>query len=354
MTETIPKSRPSKRLDYFRERDVCFRGNHSDSHSSDVPDEYSIADLMNDMSRLTVNNRLSHSNCPNLRTLHSSMQTKVSLSQKHMKLYRTQWQKIWIEEVPLFADNKISTNVSDITRAKLFNWFMEIFLAFKLNKHAYFRALMLFDSFVQASEKPIQDGEVDLWGLTALFLAVKYEEEESKLSLVNLREFCRDKYSLEHFAAAEETIFTRLGFRIGFPTFLEILEELMLRNDFVFESSHKLKVVAESVLIRCLLYPHMLKTRPDLFCGAALIYTIKLFYEHYRGFLLAAKKPFNKYELRYKEEFFVDSIAKITKLNKSMLLSVCEEIQELVEDFNDYNEKGHLSNIANLVDLDSL
>ena len=354
MTEAIPKSRPSRRIDYFRERDVCFRGNHSDSHSSDMPEEYSIADLMKDMSKLTINHRFSNSNCITAKTLRSSVQTKVTLSQKHMRLYRSQWQKIWIEEVPDFADHKISANVSDIIRAKLFNWFMEIFMVYKLNKHAYFRTIMLFDNFVQTCDKPLQESEVDLWGLAALFIAVKYEEEENKLSLLDLREFSRDKYTKEVFAAAEETIFTKLGHAIGFPTFLEILDELMLRNDFVFESSSKLKTVAESIMIRCLLYPHMLKTRPDLFCGAALIYTIRLFYQHYRSFLLAAKKPFNKYELKYKEEFFVDSIAKITKLNKSMLLSVCEEIQELVEDFDDYKEKGGLYNIARLVDLDSL
>ena len=354
MTEAIPKSRPSRRIDYFRERDICFRGNHSDSHSSDIPDEFTIADLMKDMSKLTISNRFSNSNCINIKSLHSSVQTKVSLSQKHMRLYRSQWQKMWIEEVPIFADNRISTNISDIIRAKLFNWFMEIFLVYKLNKHAYFRTIMIFDNYVQVCDKPLSDTEIDLWGLSALFIAVKYEEEENKLSLVNLRDFCRDKYTVEHFAAAEETIFTRLGHRIGFPTFSEILDELMLRNDFVFDSSSKLKTVAESVMIRCLLYPHMLKTRPDLFCGAALIYTIKLFYEHYRFFLIAAKKPFNKYELKFKEEFFVDSIAKITKLNKSMLLSVCDEIKELMEDFDDYKEKGGLYNIANLIDLDSL
>jgi len=354
MTETIPKSRPSRRVDYFRERDICFKGNHSDSNSSDIRDEYSITDLMKDMSKLTLSNRFSNPSYAKLKTMNSTTQTKVLLSQKHMKLYRSQWQKMWVDEVPIFLDSQITLNINEITRAKLFNWFMEIFMAYRLSKHAYFRTQMLFDYFVQIYDKPLADSEVDLWGLAALFIAVKYEEEDNKLSLLSLCEFCRDKYTKEHFAAAEETIFIKLEYRIGFPTYLEIIDELMLRSEFVFESSSKLKTVVESVMIRCLLYPHMLKTRPDLFCGAALIYTIRLFYQHYRGFLMSVKKPFNKHELKYKEEFFVDSIAKITKLNKSMLLSVCEEIQELVEDFEDYKEKVGLYNIANLIDFDSL
>jgi len=244
--------------------------------------------------------------------------------------------------------------VSEIVRAKALNWLMEIFIVYRLEKHAYFRAAMLFDCYAQRAEAPLSDRDVELYALTALFLAVKYEAEESRLTMAHLVTFGRDKFSAETFAAAEDRLFARLAYRVGFPTHLDVLDELMLRGNFVFDSSYRLQQVAESVLIRCLLYPHMLRTRPDVLCAAALVYTIRLFYEHYRAVLRAERRAFNRFDLEAKESFLTDRIAQIAKLNKAMLLSVCAELQELVEDFDDYKEKGGLYSIASLEDLDSL
>ena len=283
----------------------------------------------------------------------SSLSTKIDLSQKHINKYKLTWDLEWIKELPKFYDYKIELAIEEENRMKLFNWLMEVSIAYRLKKHAYFKTLMILDLFLQELGRPLQINEIQLWGLTALFIAVKYEEEDYKFDLKKLVEFSKNSYSTTDFIKAEEIMFRKLGFNVSFATFLDVLEELMMRNNIFFERFDKFRNVAETILVRCLLSTEMLKVRADLFCSSVLLYTVSLFYEHFIYYLESKGKNVNRSELNYKETVFLDSIAKVTRLNKEMMTSVKERIREVLENFESLNFEGALNHIANLCDLDA-
>lgn len=353
MQKIKAKARESRQFDYFCEKNSFFKQNHTDSVCSDKTDKNSLVDVIKGISNLTITANSKQPNYMNVKLSDSSLSTKLDLSQKHLTLYKIKWDLKWILEIPKFVDQHVLTAINEEIRMKLFNWLMEIFIRYKLQKHAYFRTIMVFDIFCQNIKRNIEDNEVMLWGLTALFISVKYEEEEYKLNLEKLVEFSCDQLTINHFLEAEEYMFKTIGFNISFPTWLDVLEELMLRSNIFYEKLDKLRGFAEAILIRCLLNIEMINDRADLLCSSVLIYTVNLFHQHYRIFLKSKDQALNEHTLSYQEAVFIDSIAKVTKLNKAMMESVRERVEEMLERFEEFNQRGELNNIASLADLES-
>lgn len=343
------KPRESRQLNYFQVRNLL-SNNHSDSQSEDLNSRNSLVDIIRELSTL----HLTH-NAPNIFFDKSkgSLCTEITLDQKHINLYKKNWDREWIKTLPSFRADKIEQTVEEETRGKLFNWLMEVFLAYKLTKRAYFRTIMIFDLFLQTLNKPIEGPEIQLWGLAALFISVKYEEEEYRLDLETLVNLSRKRFSAIDFARAEEVMFRRLGFDVSFATFYDIWEELILRMGFYIEKYDKLRIVSENIFLRCLLRTDMLKVRADLFCASVLIYTVSLFYEHYIYFRESIGKTVNKAELEYREMMIFDGVAKVTRLNKEMINSVKEQIRDALESFEEQNRNDSLNHIAKLCDLEN-
>ena len=149
MQKIKAKARESRMFDYFYEKNIQFAYNPTDSISSDKTDKNSIEDVIKGISNLTITGPSKQGNYVNVKLSNSSLSTKLDLSQKHLTLYKSKWDLKWIKEIPKFVDQYVNTVINEEIRMKLFNWLMEIFLRYKLKKHAYFKTIMIFDIFCQ-------------------------------------------------------------------------------------------------------------------------------------------------------------------------------------------------------------
>lgn len=102
---------------------------------------------------------------------------------------------------------------SDITehmRAVLLNWLIDVHLKYKLQPETLFVAVQLIDGYL--SRRVVNRMELQLVGITALWIAAKYEETYQVPKLANLVFICDSAYNREQILAMEGSIIQALNF----------------------------------------------------------------------------------------------------------------------------------------------
>ncbi|KAK8946943.1 putative cyclin-B3-1 [Platanthera zijinensis] len=172
----------------------------------------------------------------------------------------------WTMEVVRPTISKYTEIQSDVTpkmRSILVNWLIEVHHKYKLMEESLFLMIELLDRLLSAVN--IKKNELQLFGLTTLLLASKYEDYwHPKVS--ELISLLVDQFTKDEMLGMEIFILKKLQFRLNVPTSYVF----MLRFLRAAQSDKKLEDLSFYLIELCLVENESLKYKPSLLCASAI------------------------------------------------------------------------------------
>ncbi|KAI3361946.1 hypothetical protein L3Q82_012304, partial [Scortum barcoo] len=191
------------------------------------------------------------------------------------------WQNLFI---PLFSFNsslslQVEQNIrptylqgQEVTgnmRAILIDWLVQVSLKFRLLQETMYMTVGIIDRFLQ--DHPVPKKQLQLVGVTAMFLASKYEEmyppEISDFAYVTDR-----AYTTAQIRDMEMTILRVLKFQLGRPLPLQFLR----RASKIYEVTAEQHTLAKYLLELTMVDYEMVHFPPSMLASAALALTLKI------------------------------------------------------------------------------
>lgn len=120
-----------------------------------------------------------------------------------------------------------SNGANEELRALLVDWIVEVHLRLGLETQTLFLAINLIDRYLRKSK--VADDQFQLLGITALFVASKFEEvnDSGKDLLSCFVHMCGGNYSMQDMLEMECRLLSALDFDLARPTAIMIAEHLM-------------------------------------------------------------------------------------------------------------------------------
>lgn len=157
---------------------------------------------------------------------------------------------------------QMQESITPKMRAILVDWLVEVQTNFEMSDETLFLAVGIVDRYL--SRKSVKRGKLQLVGVTAIWMANKYECR----STIRLHEFIEctaHSYTKEEMISMEGVILNALNFRITFPSALTFLQRvLVIHGRLCGEVSPRHRELAHYFLTLALLSTDMLKYRPSL------------------------------------------------------------------------------------------
>ncbi|KAI1375545.1 A/B/D/E cyclin [Hypoxylon crocopeplum] len=119
------------------------------------------------------------------------------------------------------------------TRSILIDWMIEVHTRFHLLPETLFLATNIIDRFL--SQKVVQLDRVQLVGITAMFIAAKYEEVLSP-HVSNYRVVSDDGFSDAEILSAERFILETLNYDLSYPNPMNFLRRISKADDYDIQS----------------------------------------------------------------------------------------------------------------------
>ncbi|KAI1386961.1 A/B/D/E cyclin [Hypoxylon trugodes] len=119
------------------------------------------------------------------------------------------------------------------TRSILIDWMIEVHTRFHLLPETLFLATNIIDRFL--SQKVVQLDRVQLVGITAMFIAAKYEEVLSP-HVSNYRMVSDDGFSDAEILSAERFILETLNYDLSYPNPMNFLRRISKADDYDIQS----------------------------------------------------------------------------------------------------------------------
>merc|ERR1719385_587387 len=104
--------------------------------------------------------------------------------------------------------------ITDVMRAILVDWLVEVQESFELNHETLYTAVKLTDLYL--SKKQVRKEDLQLVGATACLIASKVDERIPPM-VDDFLYVCDDAYSRERFMVTERKVLSVVGFDVGFP-----------------------------------------------------------------------------------------------------------------------------------------
>ena len=101
-------------------------------------------------------------------------------------------------------------DITEHMRAVLLNWLIDVHLKYKLQPETLFVAVQVLDAYL--SRRVVGRAELQLVGITSLWIAAKYEETYQVPKLANLVFICDSAYNRQQILAMEGSIIQALDF----------------------------------------------------------------------------------------------------------------------------------------------
>lgn len=170
--------------------------------------------------------------------------------------------------IPNYMDTQ--NDINEKMRGILNDWLIEVHLKYKLVPDTMYLTINLIDRYL--SKKKVLRTKLQLVGVTAMFIASKYEEifpPEAKDFVYITDNACNKKELLN----MEIDMLTTLNFDITFPSqyrFLELYKQVLNLSDIMFYYSYYL-------LDLCLINYKMIKYKFSELAATAVLISIKIF-----------------------------------------------------------------------------
>lgn len=148
-------------------------------------------------------------------------------------------------------------------RGVLIDWLAEVHYKFKLLPETLFLAVNLIDRFL--SLRAVSMAKLQLVGVTALFIAAKYEEVIAP-SVQNFIYMSDGGFKDKEILQAERYMLQTLGFQLSFPSPMNFLRRISKADNYDIHA----RTVAKYLMEIPLLDPSFLECPPSMISGAAL------------------------------------------------------------------------------------
>jgi G2/mitotic-specific cyclin 1/2 len=119
------------------------------------------------------------------------------------------------------------------TRGILVDWLIEVHTRFHLLPETLFLAVNIIDRFL--SEKVVQLDRLQLVGVTAMFIASKYEEVLSP-HVANFRHVADDGFSEAEILSAERFVLQTLNYDLSYPNPMNFLRRISKADNYDIQS----------------------------------------------------------------------------------------------------------------------
>lgn len=160
------------------------------------------------------------------------------------------------------------TNQADINskmRAILVDWIVDVHFKFKLLPQTLYIAVHLIDDYL-ARDFEIRRQRLQLVGVTALFIASKYEEIYPPEAEDYVR-ITDNAYTKDEIFEMEETLLGAIGYRVTFPTAYQFLKRFLKASK---TTDDRVEHFAHYVIDRSLQEYKLLKYPPSAIAAAAV------------------------------------------------------------------------------------
>jgi len=170
-------------------------------------------------------------------------------------------------------------------RGILVDWLLEVHTRFRLLPETLFLAVNIIDRFLSA--KIVQLDRLQLVGVTAMFIASKYEEVLSP-HVQNFRHVADDGFTEEEILSAERFVLAALNYDLSYPNPMNFLRRISKADNYDIQTRTLGKYLLE---IGCL--DHRFLVHPPSQVAAAAMYLARLVLErgpwdvtlaHYAGY----------------------------------------------------------------------
>lgn len=223
---------------------------------------------------------------PHTQSFNSDMELENQVFKSNQHQYDTAYGKSYVESLrkntPSLDRFLDSTQVQEGLRAKMVDWMQEVFNFFKpeSDDFTFFKALTIMDLFLKHNQRgassKIQDCDVHLIGLTAIFIASKYEDNRHITIDQLIQNACRGKFKTDHILKMEWEILMALGFNTSMPTHLEWLDAML--NDSFEDTNgeffHRIRYWAIYMLKTAMYFPTLVGCPMQTLSLACIIYSI--------------------------------------------------------------------------------
>jgi hypothetical protein len=186
------------------------------------------------------------------------------------------------KNIPNLENFMKNTNISEGLRAKMIDWMQEVFNYFRpeSDDFTFFKAVTIMDLYIKNNQRQpnnkLQDSDVHLVGLTAIFIASKYEDNRHILIDQLIANACRGKFQVPTILAMEWEILLAIGFNTSIPTHIECLDSILSGTfeDLNGEFFHQIRFFALYLLKTCLYFSEMIMAPMDMVSLACAILSI--------------------------------------------------------------------------------
>jgi len=149
------------------------------------------------------------------------------------------------------------------TRGILIDWLIEVHTRFHLLPETLFLAVNIIDRFL--SEKVVQLDRLQLVGITAMFIASKYEEVLSP-HITNFRHVADDGFSESEILSAERFILSTLNYDLSYPNPMNFLRRISKADNYDIQS----RTIGKYLMEISLLDHRFMPFRPSHVAAAAM------------------------------------------------------------------------------------
>ncbi|SPQ18983.1 757c7644-b091-46a8-8a87-25968dafb91e [Thermothielavioides terrestris] len=149
------------------------------------------------------------------------------------------------------------------TRGILVDWLVEVHTRFGLLPETLFLAVNIVDRFL--SEKVVQLDRLQLVGITAMFIASKYEEVLSP-HVANFRHVADDGFSEAEILGAERFVLATLNYDLSYPNPMNFLRRISKADNYDIQS----RTIGKYLMEISLLDHRLLGHRPSHIAAAAM------------------------------------------------------------------------------------
>lgn len=156
----------------------------------------------------------------------------------------------------------IQTEITWRMRGILVDWLIEIHTSFRLLPETIFLAINIVDRF--CATQVVSLVKYQLMGITALFIAAKYEEVVCP-SVSNFLYMTDGGYSDDELLKAERWVLQMIGWDLSYPNPLNYLRRISKADDYDNQS----RTVAKYFLEMCCVDRHLLAHPPSLQAAAS-------------------------------------------------------------------------------------
>lgn len=157
------------------------------------------------------------------------------------------------------------------TRGILIDWLIEVHTRFHLLPETLFLAINIIDRFL--SKKVVQLDRLQLVGITAMFIASKYEEVLSP-HVANFKHVADDGFTEDEILSAERFILTTLNYDLSYPNPMNFLRRISKADNYDIQTRTIGKYLMEISLL-----DHRFMTYRPSHVAAAAMYLARLIFD---------------------------------------------------------------------------